>query len=621
MAKGNMHQFRREPYSCRTQYGGTGTEEAQSDAEIFSLVQNSDYVPPNPSESPSVQEPTAPLKSRIALGYLTVNGREEPVFAPIQGFEHLFAHADVAAPWPQQSGETHATETTAATSTKTTTTKATASITSTTTTPPPPPPPPRPGVAAPSNKSHTRKRRRTRSQSHHYVQDKAAAEDCEATQVPKTFSIGDVVSLQAFYVTRFRELTMKPMRDIVTAWVKRLEPKRQKKYGPYQRYDVDHRSDKVKSIKPRWWPADIPYVEPSHLKLEHLVPLAVDIMLVHRLVDEEVGKRKYVSWIDQLQMDAVYLISSKDTEHFSSSKGTKYNEAMKRRALEIILPSIFDIAKSHEDYIGQYDLYEGSKNTDPGCGKQVSWLATPRPDRGLVFKRRRSMKVEPLSGDEGNLTEVDDEAFEPSSTCSSFHSTEEVAEPNSACPSFHSTAEAAEPNSTLSLFNSTLSSFDSAFSYTEDVKMFPDDMPMCPSPAPEQSSSQFLYQTPTPNSEGAMVSTVHRPMDRLHLYETDSKPHSASGMTPPATDLRSHCPTGLPYGYPNYSHMTQGPFPVQECNGFYACGPAVPRNIAAASTHGLSNSSQLLGLPMHQLPTHGFPSHGLPLTMDWINEL
>lgn len=61
---------------------------------------------------------------------------------------------------------------------------------------------------------------------------------------------------------------MKPMRDVVTAWVKRLEPKRQKKFGPYQRYDLDARSEKAKSVKPPWWPADIPYVEPSHLKLE-----------------------------------------------------------------------------------------------------------------------------------------------------------------------------------------------------------------------------------------------------------------------------------------------------------------------------------------------------------------
>ncbi|KAF2446110.1 hypothetical protein P171DRAFT_430327 [Karstenula rhodostoma CBS 690.94] len=575
MAKGNMQQFRREPFFCQPRHGAT--PDAQSDAEVFSLVQDADSLvaqkPKPASQSRPVVDQVAPLKSRIALGYLTVNGREEPVFAPIQGFEHLFAHADVAAPWPQQSGETQATEADRG-----------------------------PSLAAPSKKPRSRKRR------HDHVQ--AADEDCEATRAPMTFSIGDVKSLKAFYAARFRELTMKPMRDVVTAWVKRLEPKRQKKYGPYQRYDHDARSDKFKGVKPPWWPAHIPYVEPSHLKLEHLVPLAVDIMLIHRLVDEEVGKRRYTSWIDQLQTDAVYLISSKDTEHFSSSKGAKYNEAMKKRALEIILPSIFDIAKSHEDYIAQYDLYEGSGNEDPGCGKQVSWQATPRPDRGLVFKRRRcrSIKLEPLSNDEGDETEVDEEAFEPSSTLSPFDSTEEPV----------------EPSSTLSSFASTLTSFDSTFSYTEDVKMFPDDIPKEPSPTPEETTSQSLYQAPTRTSHGNMVSTVDRSMDRLYLYEGDLKPHSAFGMNPPATGLISQCPNGLPYNYHHFPQMVQAACSSHRSNDFATCGPVVPRNIATAGApepHGLSNSSQMHGSPMHQMPTHGFPTHGLPLTMDWMSEL
>lgn len=72
---------------------------------------------------------------------------------------------------------------------------------------------------------------------------------------------------------------MKPMRDIVTAWVKRLEPRRQKQYGPYQRYKyidgangseihTTSRSGRKQSTKPPWWPSDVPYVEPSHLKLQ-----------------------------------------------------------------------------------------------------------------------------------------------------------------------------------------------------------------------------------------------------------------------------------------------------------------------------------------------------------------
>lgn len=61
-------------------------------------------------------------------------------------------------------------------------------------------------------------------------------------------------------------------------------------------------------------------------------------MMVHRRIDEQAGKLKYASWIDQLRNDAVYLVASKATEHFSSSNGTKYNEAMKQRAMDVILP-------------------------------------------------------------------------------------------------------------------------------------------------------------------------------------------------------------------------------------------------------------------------------------------
>ncbi|KAJ4353878.1 uncharacterized protein N0V89_005608 [Didymosphaeria variabile] len=281
--------------------------------DLFSLVQNSDYVPPQkPKREPksrAVEEDDTPLKSRIALGYLTVNGREEPVFAPIQGFEHLFTHEDVAAPRATEAAHN-------------------------------------PSLAASSKKSHALKRRRTRNQDDNDINDAQDADEAHEptakVRPPETFSIGDVESLQAFYAARFRELTMKPMRDVVTAWVKRLEPRRQKKYGPYQRYeyndDSDGRLDRKKSIKPPWWPTAVPYVEPSHLKLQHLVPLAVDMMMIHRRIDEEAGKRKYPSWISKLETDATYLVSSKDTEHFSSSRGARYNEAMKKRALEVILP-------------------------------------------------------------------------------------------------------------------------------------------------------------------------------------------------------------------------------------------------------------------------------------------
>jgi hypothetical protein len=421
-------------------------------------------------------------------------------------------------------------------------------------------------------------------------------------------------------------------------------------------------------------------------------------MLIHRRIDEEVGKRKYPSWISMLETDALYLISSKDTEHFSSSRGAKYNEAMKKRALEIILPSVFDIAKSHEDYVAQHDLYEGSGNEDPGCGKQVSWQATPRPERGLEYKRPcPPRKAEFLYDDDGDETEVDEEAAGPSSTLSSFGSTfsynvdikKEEVESSSALSSFGSTIscteevreETAEPSSTLSSFgstinctkdvreeaaesSSTLSPFDSTFKYTEDVKMFPSPVPDEPPPTPEVAATQPLYQPPTP-SDAPMVSAVDHSMDRLHLYEDDSKSRLAFGQSP--ISVAPHRPTNLPYVFPHYHETAQGPYSYHVPNSFATCGPVVPHDVALGGAlgphglpnnshmhglpdsnhmhglsdsghmhglsdsghmhglsdsrqmHGFPNSRQMHGLPMHQVSAHDFSTHGMPLIANWSN--
>jgi len=61
-------------------------------------------------------------------------------------------------------------------------------------------------------------------------------------------------------------------------------------------------------------------------------------MLVHRQIDEQCGKRNRISWISELREDAEYCVKSCPTETFSSSKDSEYNGAMKRRALEEIIP-------------------------------------------------------------------------------------------------------------------------------------------------------------------------------------------------------------------------------------------------------------------------------------------
>jgi len=67
---------------------------------------------------------------------------------------------------------------------------------------------------------------------------------------------------------------MKPLRGIVTHWVKRLEPQRQGKYGAYLSYAQRKATSKggnMDAIKPPWWPREVPYIEPAHLQLERKV--------------------------------------------------------------------------------------------------------------------------------------------------------------------------------------------------------------------------------------------------------------------------------------------------------------------------------------------------------------
>ncbi|KAF9733833.1 hypothetical protein PMIN06_010466 [Paraphaeosphaeria minitans] len=540
---------------------------------MFSIAQNSDYVPPDTkraAESRAVKagdEAPALLKSRIPLGFLTVNGRKEPVFKPISGFEHLF-YEDVAAPtpppFPQDTGksrETQATETAC-----------------------------RSSAAVLSRKPPSRKRQRTHNRDHHDAQ--YANEEGESTaNITTSFSIGDVDSLKNFYTARFRELTMKPLRDIVTAWVKRLEPKRQKKYGPYHQYS-DTCPDQS---KPPWWPVDVPYVEPSHLRLEHLIPLAVDIMLIHRRIDKEASKQKYPSWIRLLETDAVYLISSK--EIVSSARAAEYNEAMKERALEVILPSLFNIAKSHEDYVAQYNLYEGSGNEAPGCGKQVSWQAIPLPEYRLRSKRLRLPRKEGfLYNDDSAETEADKEAARPISLSPPF---------------------------------------DLTIKYTEDVRIVPSPVPDEPPPTSEVAATQPLYQPPTPTSDAPMVSAVdHHSMDRL--YEGDSKPHLAFGISQPLINVAPHRSIDLPYETIQSYYVP---------NDFATCGLVVPHNVALGGAlepylpnssdmhglpdsirmHGLSDGSQMHSVSsgqwygLHQGSAHNFFTHSMPLVANWSN--
>jgi hypothetical protein len=91
--------------------------------------------------------------------------------------------------------------------------------------------------------------------------DEDSNEYDEETTV-QTFHVGDIEALKSFLRYRIDELTMKPVRGMVTAWLKRVEPKRKGGYGPYHKMLP---SEAPADATPPWWPRHVPYVEPAHL--------------------------------------------------------------------------------------------------------------------------------------------------------------------------------------------------------------------------------------------------------------------------------------------------------------------------------------------------------------------
>jgi hypothetical protein len=141
--------------------------------------------------------------------------------------------------------------------------------------------------------------------------------------------------------------------------------------------------------------------------------LAVDMMLQHRIIDKE--KRKG-SWVAKLRQAAQYAVETTPPDQFSSSKGSGFSEMMRSRALEEILPTLFETAQLYENHFASHGHYEGSGIPDPDKGKRVTWQPLMRPARPPVAprKRPRTSKTGPTPRSEintdasGEETKVDD---------------------------------------------------------------------------------------------------------------------------------------------------------------------------------------------------------------------
>lgn len=294
-------------------------------------------------------------------------------------------------------------------------------------------------------------------------------------------------------------------------------------------------------------------------------------MLVHRQSDER--KWRNGSWIHELHTDAAYLVSSKATEHFSSSKGAEFNEAMKKRALEVILPSLFDIARSHEDYVLQC-----SGELNPRGGKLVTWQSVSRPDRVIRTQNWKQHHPEVKSEAPEDNACLEDNASEDT----------EPEEELEDCPS------------------SYFSSFDSRVSYSEDVKMFPESIVI-------RSDSEPLVINMQPPTN-ALQHHINQPLDDLHQYGASGIPSTFNGDTPETLSY--------PYNFqmpPNNFHFAGPPAgsfqPPMNANFQPPMNDmsmtGLPMQMQEQPSHSVH------GLPPHELSACGLPMQGLPMEHNW----
>lgn len=294
---------------------------------------------------------------------------------------------------------------------------------------------------------------------------------------------------------------------------------------------------------------------------------------MHRKVDEESGKRgakdangrpRGRAWISELRKNAMTTLDSSPANRLSADKIPEECELKKSRVMDQILPSLFDIAQSYEDYFERYQLYEGYGNTDPGHAKQVSWSrieSTPRPS----YKRRKRpsnaqssstrSQRDSVSTDSGSETKCyDNQQISPIGSFSSCGSNNSV-----------------ERGPMATLPNSVASVPSSADASLTTVGL---------DPADHQPEVPFCDPFITP------ASTFDESMSRLNLADGHSSASIVSSRLAltgfPLTSLSQQIQGGLPFS-PSVSRRVAVPMTTDVSSGVFPSQWQVPCSLPTAA--------------------------------------
>ncbi|KAF2031367.1 hypothetical protein EK21DRAFT_88081 [Setomelanomma holmii] len=341
-------------------------------------------------------------------------------------------------------------------------------------------------------------------------EDEDDMETTVVTESARHFQIGNIKALKYFFRHRIDELTMKPVRGMVTAWIKQLEPRRLGGYGPYhKKLPAEAPADAT----PPWWPESVPYVEPAHLDKDGLLTLAVEVMLQHR--DTPIDRIKRRSpWTSKLRQIAEYHVETTAPEHFSSSKSAVFSRLMKDRAVTSILPSLFEASQSYEDFIFQHDLWKYENDNEIPKGKSLTWQPVPRPPK-QTSQRKRVRKImvpgairgESDADSYGDASENDTEVDDTMARISMRHTRRVELSARQSAMQERQRAQGTQASA--------------RGMNTHTVAAVEAPAPVAVAPSPMTSTPQKCFpstqMTPTPNS------SFDQSLDRLHLHE-DAKP-------------------------------------------------------------------------------------------------
>lgn len=290
-----------------------------------------------------------------------------------------------------------------------------------------------------------------------------------------------------------------------------------------------------------------------------LLSLAVDIMLQHRPKDEI---KRRGSWTAKLRQAAEYAVEMTPPEQFSSSDDPNFSLKMRNRARDLVLPSLFDVAQSFEDYVFQYNLWEHEDISHLPKGKSINWQPIARPPRQTAQRKRarkgtgastskKESDIEIHVDASGDETEVDE-------SMQMFANRQLRRLENATHKPHHRAALAVREDEAQQLRVKGAAT---------------------PTAAPQQSFSTHTSQS-TPNT------SFNNSINRLHLTE-DSKPdlvelrdqkepiqHDAMPLDN-APQFHNNHHTGYAndsfHGMPNaghYHHASQPPYPVYEAHEF-----------------------------------------------------